>query len=159
MPRQSDGRNIVSLHTLKGSVDATGEAVTIVQPRRSKRRKGWREHVSQVDVDNMFRLEMTGSEMRVLLCLMRHVAEKGGTESRCSIAEIAAETDMRGPNVSRIMRDLRERRIVNTVRQGYHDISPWLVYSGDYESWNAEASQWPEPTWVRGVNTDTGEVN
>lgn len=160
MPRQSDGRgeNVVSLRKYRGTVDDTGQQVSITVPRRSRRKKGWREHVSLLDVDVISRLEMTGSEMRVLFALMRHVAEKGGTESRCTIAEVADEIGMKAPNVSRIMKDLRDRHVVRTIRLGYHEITPWLAYSGDFDSWNAETNLWPEPIWVRGVNPETGEV-
>lgn len=153
----SDG-SVVSLHRLRGSVDETGQRVTMDVPRRRKRKRGWRDHVSLLDVGVLNRLDLSALEYKVLFALMQFVPEKGGTEARVSIAEIAETVGVLAPSVSRIMRDLRDRRIVRTPRNGVHEVNPWITYSGDFDSWNAETENWPEPIWLRGVDSGTGEV-
>lgn len=156
MPKGAN--DIVSLARVRGRVDETGQTVSMDVPRRRKRKKGWRDHVSLMDIGVMTRLDLTGAEYRVLFCLLRHVPEKGGVEAHASIAEIADELTMKAPSVSRVLRDLRDRHIVRTIRQGKHEINPWLAYSGDFDSWNAETDGWPEPIWIRNVTPTTGEV-
>jgi hypothetical protein len=150
--------NVTSLARFRGRVEETGQSVVMDVPRRRKRKKGWRDHVSMVDVGVLTRLQLTGLESRVLWMIVKHVPEKGGNEARCTLAEIADETGIAGPNVSRIMKTLRDRRLLHTERQGVHHVSPWLAWSGDFDSWNAEAEKWPEPIWERGLDTETGEV-
>jgi DNA-binding transcriptional ArsR family regulator len=150
--------NVVSMARMRGRVDETNQTVSIDVPRRRKRKKGWRDHVMLTDIDVMARLDMTGSEWRVLHGLMAFVQEKGGVEARVSVSELADRISMAAPNVSRIFSALRDRHIVRTLRPGVHEINPWLAYNGDFDSWNAETEKWAEPIWVRNVETTTGEV-
>jgi DNA-binding transcriptional ArsR family regulator len=90
--------------------------------------------------------------------MLGHVPEKGGCESHCTLAEIAADVGVLAPSVSRVVKDLRGRNLVRTIRQGKHEINPWIAYNGDFDSWNSEAEDWPEPTWVRGADAETGEI-
>jgi len=154
--RQPD--NVTSIARLKGKVDETGQTVSIDAPRRRKRKKGWRDHVSQVDIGVITRLELSGLEHRVLWMIAKHIPERAGTEARVSLAEIADETGISPPNVSTIVKRLRERRILHTERRGVHHINPWILYSGDYDSWNTEAEKWQEPIWHRDVDPATGEM-
>lgn len=144
---------------MRGQVDETGQRVTVEVPRRRKRKKGWRDHVSQVDIGVLTRLELSGLESRVLWMIVKHIPERGGNEARCTLAEVADETGIAAPNVSRIAKTLRDRHLLRSERLGKHYVSPWLAWSGDYDSWNAEADSWPEPIWMRGVNAETGEVS
>lgn len=148
----------VSLVRFRGTVEETGQRVTMDVPRRRKRKKGWRDHVSQVDVGVLTKLELIGLEHRVLWMVVKHVPERGGNESRVSQAEVADKTGIDPGTVSKIMKALRARHLLHTERPGVHLISPWLCWSGDYDSWNAEAEKWPEPVWVRGADSETGEV-
>jgi hypothetical protein len=150
--------NVISMARLKGHVVDTGQSVEINAPRRRKRKKGWRDHVSMVDVGVMRRLELIGGESRVLYALMAHVPEKGGAEAFATLQQIADELEVSGPYVAQIMKTLRARRIVRTVRQGVHHINTWLAYNGDFDSWNTEAENEPEPVWQRGVDPHTGEM-
>lgn len=148
----------MSIARFKGTVDDTGQTVSVNVPRRRKRQKGWREHVSMVDLDVITRVELTGAEHRVLFNIAARIPQKGGVEARVSVNEIAAGCEMKPQNVSKIMKDLRARNILRTLRVGVHQITPWLLYNGDFDSWNMETDEWPEPVYVRGVDAETGEV-
>lgn len=111
-----------------------------------------------VDTGVMSRLELSGGESRVLYALMAHVPEKGGAEAHCTLQEIADELEVSGPYVAKIMKALRARRIVTTLRTGKHHVNTWLAYNGDFDSWNAEAENEAEPVWQRNVDPETGEV-
>lgn len=151
---------VVSIAHLRGTVDATGETVTIQAPRRRKRRAGWRDHVAMADLGNLTKLELSGLEYRVLFAVMRAVPEKGGRTAFVTMEEIAEQIGSTTPSVSRAIKSLRERNIVwrPDSRIGRLNVSAWLMYNGDFDSWNMEAEKDPEPLWTRGVNTKTGEV-
>lgn len=114
--------------------------------------------MSLIDVGLMARLEASGLELRVLTAVMSHVPEKGGAEAHCTMQDIADQIGVLQPSVARAMRSLSRRRIIWMVRQGRWRVNTWLMYNGDFDSWNAEADHDPEPLWVRGVDPDTGEV-
>lgn len=149
--------NVTRMKSYRGKVDRTGESVTTQIPARSRRRRGWREHVSLIDLDTITKLDMTGSELRVLFAIARFIPERGGTEARVSITEVADTMGIAEQNVSRTFRTLRARHIVRSPRRGVHEINPWILFNGDFESWNVETSSWPEPVWER-VDAKTGEV-
>lgn len=150
--------NVTSIAHLRGTVDETGQSVTIRAPRRRRRRKGWRDSVSLTDVGLMNRLEISGLEYRVLLAIMAAVPEKGGADAFCTQKEIADRLGVAQQSVARAMNTLQERRIIMRIRNGRWHVNTWLMYNGDFDSWNAEAEEDPEPIWVRGVNPETGEV-
>lgn len=150
--------NVTSIARLKGTVVETGQAVEINAPRKRKRKKGWRDHVSMVDVGMMQRLELTGGESRVLFALLARVPERGGAEAFAVVDDMARELDVSGSYVSKILRDLRERNVVMKVRNGKYHVNTWLAYNGDFDSWNAEVDDDPEPIWSRGVDVATGEI-
>lgn len=114
--------------------------------------------MAQVDIGVLTRLDLIRLEARVLWTIVKHIPERAGNEARVSLAEIADETGIHSANVSRIVKALRERHLLHTERPGLHYVSPWLCWSGDYDSWNAEAEKWPEPIWDRNVDGTTGEV-
>lgn len=143
---------------LRGKVDETQQSVTIEAPRRRKRKKGWRDHVSMIDVGVMERLELSGGESRVFYCVLAHIPEKGGADAFVLAEEIAQRLGVSTSYVSKILRDLRDRRIVTKIRNGKYHVNTWLAYNGDFDSWNAEAENEPEPIWVRGADVKTGEI-
>lgn len=157
MPKPTPSKG-VAFTTMRGTVDETGQAVTVDVPRRRKRRKGWRENVNLVDIGVLNRLELSGQEYRVLFAVLLGIPEKGGNLSHITGTRIADVTGIAAPNVSVVMRSLRERHLIQPVRRGVQEVSPWLAYSGDFDSWNAEAENWPEPVWMRGVDAATGEL-
>lgn len=144
--------------TARGKVVETGQDVVLSIPRKRRRRRGWRDHVSMVDVGVLGRLELSTLEYRVLFALLAGVPEKGGIESRVSNAELAETLGVAAPSVSRTMKALRDRRLVHTVRPGLHEVNPWIAYNGDFDAWGADTEKWPEPIWVRGADSETGEV-
>lgn len=150
--------NVTSIAHLKGKVDETGQQVTIQAPRRRKRRKGWRDRVGLVDMDVMVKLELTGLDYRVLFGLMSFIPEKGGCDAYCTQRELADKLGIHQPTVSKILKQFQERYIATRVRSGRWHVNAWIVYNGDFDSWNMEAEIDPEPIWVRDVNTTTGEV-
>ena len=154
------GTNVTSIATLRGKVVETGQAVEIDAPRRRRRKRGWRDSVSMVDTGLMVRLEMSGLEYRIFHAVASHIPEKGGTDAFCTMQEIADQLGVAQQSVSRAMKALRERRIIlkRSNRIGRWHVNSWLLYNGDFDSWNAEAEDDPEPIWVRGVDAQTGEV-
>jgi hypothetical protein len=152
--------NVTSIARLRGKVDETGQTVSIDAPRRRKRKKGWRDRVGLIDLGLMSRLDLNGSEWRVLSTVMACVPEKGGSEAFCTLQEIADRHEIPLSSVSRAMKSLRDRRIImkNDRRIGRWHVNAWLMYNGDFDSWNVEAEQDPEPIWSRGVDAMTGEI-
>lgn len=143
---------------LKGTVVETGQAVHVEAPRRRKRKKGWRDKVGLIDLEMVGKLQLTGLEYRTLIGLMSFVPEKGGVEAFCTQQELADKLGIHQPTVARVLKAFQERNIAFRVRQGKWRVSPWLMYNGDFDSWNAEAVDAPEPVWVRGVDLATGVV-
>lgn len=111
-----------------------------------------------VDIGLMAKLEASGLEWRVLWAMMSHVPEKGGAEAHCTMQEIADQIGVQQPSVARVIKSLKDRRIVWMVKQGKWRVNTWLMYNGDFDSWNVEAEHDPEPIWSRGVDAATGEV-
>lgn len=112
-----------------------------------------------VDYDVMTRLELTGSEYRVLFAVLRAIPEKGGNVAYITQREIAAQFGIRSSNVAKTMTALRKRHILWPLRQqGRWQVNAWIAYNGDFDSWNSDADTDPEPIWMRGVDAETGEV-
>jgi hypothetical protein len=145
----------------RGEVDDTGQAVTVAVPRKRKRKRGWRDHVSLMDVGLMSQLELNGTEHRVLMAVMASVPERGGADARCSLTDIATSLGIAVSSVSRAMKELRDRNIVlkTSNRIGHYRVNTWLAYNGDFDSWATEVEKDPEPKWRRdGTHPGTGEV-
>jgi DNA-binding IclR family transcriptional regulator len=96
----------------------------------------------------------------VLSTVMAHVPEKGGRDAYCTLQEIADLHGMPLSSVSRAMKALRGRNVILKPdgRIGRWRVNAWLMYNGDFDSWNTEAEADPEPTWSRGADPDTGEI-
>jgi hypothetical protein len=151
--------NVSSIARLRGKVVETGQAVEIDAPRRRRRKRGWRDSVSMVDMGNMTRLELSGTEHRVFDAIVSHIPEKGGSDAFCTLQEVADELGIAIQSVHRAVKAMRERYIIirRTSRIGRYHVNAWLVYNGDFDSWNVEAENDPEPIWVR-ADPRTGEV-
>lgn len=143
---------------LRGKVVETGQAVEINAPRRRKRKRGWRDHVGMIDLGLMTRMELSGLEHRVLMAVMASVPEKGGADAFCTMQDVADLLGIKASSAGRVFKALQERRIIWKIRQGKWHVNAWLMFNGDFDSWNAEADHDPEPIWQRGVNAETGEI-
>lgn len=152
--------NVTSIARLKGKVVETGQAVEIDAPRRRKRKRGWREKVAMIDLDNIGRLELSGLEYRILFAVMQAVPEKGGCRASITIEEVAERVQSTSPSVSRAMKVLRDRRVL--IREdnkiGRVMVNPWLMFNGDFDSWAVETDATAEPIWMRGVDAKTGAL-
>lgn len=100
------------------------------------------------DLESMDRLELTGAEWSVLHRIMRGVNTETN-EARLSVQEIADDTGMARPNVSRIMKALRERAIIYTLRDGVHRVSTHLMFRGSVPDWDEATDVEPTPIWKR----------
>jgi predicted transcriptional regulator len=131
-----------------GIVGSTGEVIDVVAPavRGRHTRKGRRKVFAMVDLESLDRLQLTGSEWRVLHRIMRAVNPETN-EARVVLTEIADEMGVKNPSVYRTMRELRERRIVVTRRQGVHKVNPHIMYRGSNADWDIATEYEPEPIW------------
>lgn len=114
--------------------------------------------MSLTDNTLMARLELSGLEYRVLMAIMSHVPEKGGADAFCTVQEIADQLVIAKTSAGRAFRVLADRRIIMKIRDGRWHVNTWLMFNGDFDSWNAEVDQDPEPIWMRGVDAETGEI-
>lgn len=114
--------------------------------------------MSLIDLGLMNQLELSGLEYRVLYAVMSFVPPRGGADAFCTQKELATRLGVAQQSVARAMSTLQDRRIVRRVRNGRWHVNTWLMYNGDFDSWDAEAEDDPEPIWTRGVNPETGEV-
>ncbi len=114
--------------------------------------------MTMVDTDVMTHLEMTGTESRVLWGLIAHIPKAGGHVAYVQVSELAKELGMAQSNVSKVLKALRARHIVESKRVGQHAINPWIAWKGEMVDWVAESEEWPEPVYVRAADATTGEV-
>lgn len=103
---------------------------------------------AMVDLESLDRLELTGQEWAVLHRLMRAVNQETN-EARVGIMEIATDLDLHAPAVSRVMKTLRERRIIETLRQGVHRVNSHIMYRGSNQDWDDATDTEREPLWRR----------
>lgn len=137
---------------------ATGEVAEWEERKRARYgRKSRRIKMTMVDTDVMTHLEMTATESRVLWGLIAHIPKGGGHTAYVQVSELAKELGMAQPNVSKVLKALRSRNIVKSVRTGQHQVNPWIAWKGEMVDWVAESEDWDEPTYVRADMT-TGEV-
>lgn len=149
-----------NLRLVKGTVDATGDSVTVGIPERRGRGKARKQ--KQMVMTNalaMTRLELSVPEARVFWCLVSHVPSRSGTVAYAQIGKIATETGMHRVDVSKTMKLLRDRRIVRTIRTGEHHINANIVFNGSFDDWNEADVAELEPIWTHhGVDPITGVV-
>lgn len=150
----------MGLRLVKGTVDSTGDAVTVGIPDRRGRGKGRKQkQMVMTNVLAMTRLELSVPEARVFWCLVAHVPVRSGTIAYIGIGQIATKTGMHRVDVSKTMKSLRDRRIVRTLHTGQHHINANIVYNGSFDDWNDADVVELEPVWTHhGVDPTTGEV-
>lgn len=110
-----------------------------------------------VDLGLLKKLDLSALEYRVLFCVMDAIPEKGGIRAFVTNAEVAEMIGSTGPSVSRTLVSLRDRRIITREGTGRLVVSPWIMYNGDFDSWDAETKDFEEPIWAR-ADLKTGEV-
>jgi DNA-binding FadR family transcriptional regulator len=74
------------------------------------------------------------------------------------VGQLAEELGVTRPFVSRILKTLRDRRIIETVRLGQHKVNPWIVWNGVMDDWVDDSEGYQEPIYSRSVDPLTGEV-
>lgn len=111
-----------------------------------------------IDLGLMSKMELSGLESRVLMAVMASVPEKGGADAFCTMQEIADRLEVAPSSAARVFKALQDRQILRKLRQGRWHVNSWLMYNGDFDSWNTEAEADPEPVWTRGADVKTGEV-
>lgn len=141
--------NVIPMTTRQGVIRTTGEVVDVEVPaQRGRRRKGRRKVYAMVDLESLDRLELTGQEWEVLTRLMRAVNQETN-EARVAVAEIAEDLGIAPPNVSRVLKGLRERRIIETLRQGVHRVNSHIMFRGSNQDWDDVSDVEKEPLWRR----------
>jgi len=103
---------------------------------------------AMMDLEALDELVLSAAEWRVLHRIMRSVNVETN-EARVSIADLGRELDMAPSNVSRIMRELRDRRIVYTLRLGTHRVNPHIMFRGSNQDWDIATDTEKEPIWER----------
>lgn len=101
-----------------------------------------------MDLDALKQLQLTGAEWSVLHCIMR-ATDPENNQAPITVQQIAADCEMAEPNVSRIMRELRGRRVVTTLRRGIQKVNPHIMHRGQIDDWNTATDHELEPIWSR----------
>jgi DNA-binding transcriptional ArsR family regulator len=130
----------------------TGEVFDLAMSARvGRRRKAKRKMYALMDLEALDELELTGSEWEVLHCIMRAVNPETN-EANISISEIGDRVGVAPQNVSRSMKELRDRRIVFTLRLGTHRVNAHIMYRGSNADWDIATDTEHEPTWKRATS-------
>lgn len=101
-----------------------------------------------VDLEVLDQLELSGLEWTVLHRIMRAVNPETNW-ANVQAVEIAAELHCTPPNVQRVMKDLRRRRIIETLKRGMHRVNPHIMFRGSNQDWDTATDRAPEPIWER----------
>ena len=147
-----------NMTVLRGETES-GEGVAVIQPRRRRRVKGFRDRTGLIDFNFMTKLELTQYQMKILYAVMSFVPPKGGRLAYCTQADIARKTGIHRVDVAKNLQVLRDRNIIVNKTSGQWLVSAWLMYNGDYDSWAMECDEDQEPIWTKNVNPTTGEVS
>lgn len=132
-----------------GVVGSTGEIIDVVAPAiRGRKRKGRRKMFALMDLEALDMLELTGVEWAVLHRLMRAVSPETN-EAHISGAEIADHLGKPRSNVTRALKELRDRRVIVTRRRGVHKVNSHIMYRGSNQDWELASESEKEPIWKR----------
>lgn len=141
--------NVTPITTRQGVIQHTGEVVSVEFPaQRGRRRRGRRKVYAMVDLESLNQLQLSGSEWRVLTRVMRSVNPETN-EARVTVTEVASDCGMARPNASRVIRRLRDRRIIYTEAQGVHRVNPHIMFRGSNLDWDVATETAKEPIWRR----------
>lgn len=153
MPKHPD--NVTPLVTYEATNQRTGEVFDIEGPafRRGKKR-GKKRMFALMDLESLDRLELTGQEWAVLHKIMRSV-NVDTNEARIMVGEIADTLGIAQPSVSRVLRTLRDRRIIKTLRLGVHRVNPHVMFRGSAQDWDTVTENEREPVWHRPASGST----
>lgn len=102
-----------------------------------------------VDSDYMSRLELTQQESRVFWAIAGALAKDSGSIAKIGTGVIAEQTGMLYSNVGAALTSLKKRNIIARESVGVWVVSPWLMYAGSAEDWEAATADAPEPEWSR----------
>ncbi len=133
--------------TTMGVVRDTGQVVDVEVPaRQGRKRKGRKKVFALMDLESLKRLELTAQEWDVLTALMAAVNPETN-QAHIGVSALAADIGVHQPNVSRIMKSLRERRIIETLRQGVHRVNSHIMFRGSNQDWDEASTREKEPLW------------
>lgn len=139
--------NVIPMTTTVGVMRDTGEVFDYMIPaKQGRRRKGRRKVYAMVDLEALDRLELTGQEWEVLTRIMRAV-NQDTNEARVAVSEVADDLGIAAPNVSRVLKTLRERRIIQTLRQGVHRVNSHIMFRGSNQDWDDATDIERAPLW------------
>ncbi len=147
MPRPD--RSDIRYTTQWGVVRETGQIMDVDVPvRRGRKRKGRRKVYALMDLESLDRLELVGAEWEVLSRIMRAV----NPETNIATIQqkiIAEDLHMASSNVNRIIRALRERRVLFDVVGGAFRVNAHIMYRGSNQDWDMATDIEEEPEWTR----------
>lgn len=132
----------------------TGEVIEIAghvttTGRKHQRKQRRHRMFGLADLERIADLELTQQEQRVFWTIARALTRDSGSVARIATSEIAEKTGMHKSNVSTTLASLRRRNIVSRERTGVWLVSPWIIYAGSAEDWEAATADAPEPEWSR----------
>lgn len=101
-----------------------------------------------VDSISAAKLELTQHEGRVFWIIVGSINPHTG-ESRVKGAEIARTIDTTPSNVSRILANLKRRRVIFANGQSCWTVNPWIAFYGSAEDWERITDDYKQPEWNR----------
>lgn len=147
MPRTP--RSDLKSTTHLGVVERTGEVIHVEMPvTRGRKRKGRRKVYALMDLESLDRLELVRAEWEVLTRIMRSVNPETNV-ANVTQAEIAEDIGMARPNVSRIVKLLRDRRIIFDIGFASYRVNAHIMYRGSNQDWDIATDTEEEPEWNR----------
>lgn len=105
-----------------------------------------------IDSASIRELDLTPTEHKVLGELLAVADKDDQSRSRITTTLIAERLGLAGPNVSRTLTALRDRRIIFKEGPAYWRVTPWYAFAGEWGDWDTAAKHFPEPVWSRDGN-------
>lgn len=104
---------------------------------------------AMVDQMSVADLELSHLEHRVVSMLLSVADPADAGRSSITVTRIALLLEIAQPNVSRVLRDLRLRRVVFKEGPALWRVTPWYAWVGNWKDWDKTAREFPEPEWKR----------
>lgn len=101
-----------------------------------------------VDLEMQARLELTGQEWTILHHIMAAVNGESN-EAKITVGDIARELDIVQPTVSRVIKHLRDRRVIFSIDARTHRVNTHLMFRGSNQDWDIATETEREPVWAR----------